>query len=418
MHVEKERNIRQSSKIYIGGNTYFSGCVAQNDLLTLQQRAIHSTIMAAPDLTAIVRELAESERKLRDIEKDIVGIEIAVNDLKTKMQKINKAAKSTEDEKREAQEAYVQEHGKLQELLREQETMEIKVVDLRRQKLTHLAVIKTEEDEARANNNTYEVLAPRDTNMQGSVINQIPEYNGTFGAEAESFVKLINRTKDQYNWQTRATAYMVRSKLTGAARIFIDNQEREMLPGLDEWDGPVPGGQNLRQMVLGKFSMPTTAAAATSAVEELKQETQETMDSFYERTRFAVDKLLFSVAKTTPEEKQMYQNLFQTQVYIFFKAGLLPNYRTKIFSAAGNQIPTTAVALLEAARNAEREVNTGKKLLLPKEIFNIEGCNVDKHTDANNQTADAESSISGTRTNSLLDVSTLKLQIEELQRQF
>ena len=126
--------------------------------------------MAAPDLTAIVRELAESERKLRDIEKDIVGIEIAVNDLKTKMQKVNKAAKSTEEEKREAQEAYVQEHGKLQELLREQETMEIKVVDLRRQKLTHLAVIKTEEDEARANNNTYEVLAPRDTNMQGSVI--------------------------------------------------------------------------------------------------------------------------------------------------------------------------------------------------------------------------------------------------------
>ena len=227
-----------------------------------------------------MRELAESERKLRDIEKDIVGIEIAVNDLKTKMQKINKAAKSTEDEKREAQEAYVQEHGKLQELLREQETMEIKVVDLRRQKLTRLAVIKTEEDEARANNNTYEVLAPRDTNMQGSVINQIPEYNGTFGAEAESFVKLINRTKDQYNWQSRPTAYMVRSKLTGAARIFIDNQEREMLPGLDEWDGPVLGGQNLRQMVLGKISMPTTAAAATSAVEELKQETQETMDSF------------------------------------------------------------------------------------------------------------------------------------------
>ena len=140
-----------------------------------------------------------------------------------------------------------------------------------------------------------------------------------------------------------------------------------MLPGLDEGDGPVPGGQNLRQMILGKFSMPTTAAAATSAVEELKQETQETVDSFYERTRFAVDKLLFSVAKTTPEEKQMYQNLFQTQVYIFFKAGLLPNYRTKIFSAAGNQIPTTAVALLEAARNAEREENAGKKLLLPKE---------------------------------------------------
>lgn len=381
----------------------------------------------AADLTTIIKDLSIAEKQLLDVEKNIAGLEISVTDLKSKMQKISKSTKSSDEEKREAQADYVAEQEKLKEQISQQEELENRVVNLRRQKVQLLNAIKTEETEARAGNGAaYEVLRPRDTNMQGSAVSQIPEYNGSFGADAESFVKLIDRTKEQYNWLSRPTAYMVRSKLTGSARIFIDNQEREMLPGIDEWDGPVPGGMNLRQMLLEKFSLPITAAAATNAVEELKQEQQETVDSFYERTRFAVDKLLFSVAKTTPEQKLTYQTLFQTQVYIFFKAGLLPSYRTRIFSAATTQIPTTAKAVLEAARNAEREVNAGKKVLTPKMVCQLDYGNPNPSSQEEMETREARNadkqlstSISGESNDSkTLEVETLKLQVEELQRQF
>ena len=371
------------------------------------------------DLAEVIAELSRAEKKLLDAERNFTGIEISVKDVKAKMQKINAATKSTDEDKREIQQTYAEEHEKLKEAITIQEKYESEVVRLRRRKIELLKAIKTEEEQTRATGGpTYEVLTPRDANMQGSVISQIPEFSGTFGAEAESFIKLIDRTKDQYNWQSRPTAYMVRSKLTGAARMFIDNQEREMLPGLDEWDGIVTEGVNLRQMLLDKFALPITAAAATTAVEELKQEPQESVDSFYERTRFAVDKLLFSVAKNTPEEKRMYQTLFQTQVYIFFKAGLLPSYRTKIFSAAQGQIPNTAVALLEAARNAEREVNAGKKNITPKMVcqVNYGSPDVPEKEDHDKEITYSNTSISDA--DNSIEFETLKGQVAELQRQF
>ena len=377
----------------------------------------------AADLTAVIRNLSKAERTLIAVETDISGLEISVNDLKNQMQRVNKSSKTSDEEKRAAQENYAAETEKLKEELRKQEALETEIFTLRKQKIDLLKAIKTEEDEARvAGGPTYEVLSPRDSNsnMQGSVISQIPEYNGAFGAEAESFVKLIDRTKDQYNWLSKPTAYMVRTKLTGAARTFVDNQEKEMLTGIDEWDGDVLEGKNLKQMLLDKFAMPITAAAATTAVEELKQENQESVDSFYERTRFAVDKLLFNVARTTAEEKKTYQTLFQTQVYIFFKAGLLSTYRTKIFSAPQNLIPVTAVALLEAARNAEREINIGKKNISPKAIFSADNVNPEIAETSVSKAADSgsNSTISGPTRDSTLEVETLKLQVAELQKQF
>ena len=70
-----------------------------------------------------------------------------------------------------------------------------------------------------------EVLLPKHIpQMQGSIIGQLPEFSGSYVADAEAFVKLIDSTKDQHNWQSRQTTQMVRSKLTGQARLFVDNQ--------------------------------------------------------------------------------------------------------------------------------------------------------------------------------------------------
>ena len=284
-----------------------------------------------------------------------------------------------------------------------------------------LQEIKTEEENTNRQDPNYEVLAPREAPMQGSVISQIPEYNGAFGSDAESYIKLIDRTKDQYSWSSKATAQMVRSKLTGAARLFVDNQEKALISGIDNWDGLVAGGKNLRQMLLDKFAMPVSAVAATDAIDDLKQEQNETVDSFYERTRFAVDKLLFNVPKGSEDEKRTYRMLFQTQVFIFFKAGLLTSYRAKIFSAAQTQIPITAEALLEAARNAEREMNAGKKILSPKNLCLMEYGNPDQITDKTSISAETPGSGPESNTvssSSSLEMEGIKSQIAELQRQF
>ena len=70
--------------------------------------------------------------------------------------------------------------------------------------------------------------------------------------------------------------------------------------------------------------------------------------------------------------------MFQNHTFIFFKAGLLPRYTEKIFSASGTRVPQTASELLEAARNAEREAGKGKRDIFPRAIHAVE--NLKKET--------------------------------------
>ena len=328
------------------------------------------------ELEKLLGDLVAKETEVLQKEKDIAGIEINVAELNKNLKAVHKNAKSTAEEKQEAELQYATEQEKLKVELASLATLEVDVVRMRRRKMQLLESIKTEEARNRTGDHVYDVPnreTTGDGKMQGSIISQIPSFDGTFGSDAESFVKYIDRTKDQFSWQSKATAQMVRSKLTGAARLFVDNQEKELIIGIDEWDGAVPGGKNLREMLLGKFALPVSAVAATNAIEDLKQEANEAVDSFYERTRFAVDKLLFNVPKGTQDEKANFRRLFSTQVFIFFKAGLLQTYRSKIFSAAQTQIPTDALSLLEAARNAERETTTNKhRNITPKKLCEME----------------------------------------------
>ena len=315
-------------------------------------------------LEVVLQELLDAEQELIQRETETAGIDISVSALKTQMSNVNKNAKSTEEEKRAIQQQYKDEAEKLKIRLEADTQLEIKIIRLRQEKQRLLSKVKNEDE-------GYDVLNPKPApQMQGSVIGQLPEFSGSYGADAEAFVKLIDRTKDQQNWQSRQTAQMVRSKLTGQARLFVDNQEKEFIPGLDEWDNDVPNGQNLRQMLLAKFALPVSAIAATNAIEHLKQEPNEYVDSFYERVRYSVDKLLYNLPKSSPVEIGNYRQIFTTQVFIFFKAGLLPLYSTKIFSAAVP--PTNAHELLEAARNAEREVQGGRKAITPKQLCELQ----------------------------------------------
>ena len=354
------------------------------------------------ELEKLLGDLVAKETEVLQKEKDVTGIEINVAELNKNLKAVHKNAKATAEEKQEAELQYAREQEKLKVELASLATLEVEVVRMRRRKMQLLESIKTEEARNRTGDHVYDVPnrdGAGDGKMQGSIISQIPSFDGTFGSDAESFVKYIDRTKDQFSWQSRGTAQMVRSKLTGAARLFIDNQEKELINGIDEWDGAVPEGKNLREMLLEKFALPVSAVAATNAIEDLKQETNEAVDSFYERTRFAVDKLLFNVPKGTQDEKTNYRRLFGTQVFIFFKAGLLQTYRAKIFSAAQTQIPTDSLSLLEAARNAERETSTNKhRNITPKKLCEIEYGIKQEKEESQEQTEENESkppSVSG-----------------------
>ena len=170
-------------------------------------------------LEVVLQELLDAEQELIQRETETAGIDISVSALKTQMSNVNKNAKSTEEEKRAIQQQYKDEAEKLKIRLEADTQLEIKIIRLRQEKQRLLSKVKNEDED-------YDVLNPKPApQMQGSVIGQLPEFSGSYGADAEAFVKLIDRTKDQQNWQSRQTAQMVRSKLTGQARLFVDNQE-------------------------------------------------------------------------------------------------------------------------------------------------------------------------------------------------
>ena len=308
----------------------------------------------------VIANLLATESNLLKIEVELTGLQVAYTELKNQLLQITSAATSSEASKKEAQQKVRDEQKKITKKLEDQAKAESKVLQLRVSKKEILARIKAEQNEP-----AYDVLEPRPTShqIQGSIINQIPVYSGAYGDDCESFIRLIDRTMNQQGWTSKATAQVVRSKLAGEAALFADNQEKELKPGLENWDEPQADGDNFRTMLLNRFTLPTSELAATEALEGLKQGIKESVDVFYERTRYAIDKLLAKIPKQTQEEKANFQAMFKTQTFVFFKAGLKPSYRTKIFSAPQAQIPLNATDLLQAARNAEREsLNQAKQI--------------------------------------------------------
>lgn len=319
------------------------------------------TMEDGTELQDIIAQLSTLEKEMVELEIKLAGSQVAGSELHSQLMKITSSTTASEEAKAEAQRKFKNEKIRYKELLDEQQFLEIKIHDLRVKKRTKIATIKAEEDAERL----YDEPAPLrpappipvQPPIQGSVISQIPTYGGEKGDACETFVRLIDRTKSQQNWKSKATAEIVRTKLKDEAQLFIDNQEKELVQGIENWDEPQANGENLRQMLLNRFTIPTSELAATEALEGLKQGNKETVDMFYERTRYAVDKLLSKSPKTTDAERESFQHMFRTQIFIFFKAGMKASYRTKIFSAPQGQIPLTSQELLQAARNAERESN-------------------------------------------------------------
>ena len=214
-------------------------------------------------------------------------------------------------------------------------------------------------------------LPTMDSAVQGSQISSIPVFDGSPGVDGDAWIRTVDRAKDQFNWTSRQTAQTARNRLTGEARLFVDNQEMEGLPGTQDWD---QGSANLRDMLLDKFGYRYNAATAAHALEDLKQTASDTVDQFYEKVRFSVSKFMADQEKTGAHLKA-YQNMFQKLTYTHFKGGLFSSYRQAIFSSTSERQPTTPLQLLEAARSAELEAGKSKKDLVFKKVTEVTAAN-------------------------------------------
>ena len=194
---------------------------------------------------------------------------------------------------------------------------------------------------------------------QGSQIAHIPTFKGDFGPKAENWLRIIDRSQNQYSWTDLQTALIARSKLEEKAQLFVDNQEKEMVKGINSWNDTTQDFEPLRVQLENTFTIPSSASAASTAIQDLKQGS-DSVQMFYEKCRYAVDKFLYRIPKETEPEKENYKMNFQHNLWIFFRGGLSRKYTEIIFSAMNKNQPQTAEQLLKVARASELEMNKAK----------------------------------------------------------
>lgn len=272
-----------------------------------------------------------------------MGVEIMVADLEAQIMTLE----MDEDQRKMKQDAYKVEVDKLKGLNDKMYNLEMKLLE-----------VMEERKEAESQLAGTGITTTTSSSVQGGQISAIPSYDGTPGAEAEKWVRMIDRFKENFNWSSNQTAQTVRNKLTGEAALFVDNQDDEGIPHTDTWD---EGDLNLRQMLLQKFGPTLSESTSSHAVDDLQQGANELVDPFYERVRYAVTQFLYGMKRANNFDRAAYSRIYGRLVYNFFKAGIYSTYRQRIFNGAANTHPKTHGDLLTAARAVELEAGKSKK---------------------------------------------------------
>lgn len=308
--------------------------------------------------------IQSSQKTIRDLREAILGLNISVNDLSLKILEEG----LTDVTREEIQADYAKDQQKMSETQDKLTQAEQKMADLMIQKNSLMTKIANLPHPIPIPGPGDPPPGPRqDHGVQGSQISSIPLFDGGVGVDGEAWIRMVDRAKDQFGWTSRQTAQTVRNRLLGEARMFVDNQEDEGIPGTLEWDETE---NNLRAMLIDKYGFTYSAATAAHALEDLKQNNSETVDQFYERVRFAVSKFLADMDKTGANA-ETYRNMFQRLTFTHFKGGIFQQYRVAIYSSVSARQPTTARALLEAARSAELEAGKSRKDVVFKKVAEV-----------------------------------------------
>lgn len=276
---------------------------------------------------------------------------------------------STETARRNAQSALQASTQQLAKLRKEVSKLTLDIVKDIQDQTAHVTRVKQEANAAggipvqpvdppAAGGLAPQVQPVAPVSVQGSQQATIPQFSGVPGEDAEGWVKLVARAKIQFNWSSMLTAQTVRQKLTGSARLWADCNDAELKPGMLTWD---EGEKNLKQLILDRFSITVSAVAAAHSLDNLKQRAEESVDEFYDRVRYAVEKILTNEPKTTAEERTAFLHMFKMLCKMYFHAGMLARYREGLFNMPVANQPKDAEELLEAARSAELEAGRSKK---------------------------------------------------------
>ena len=190
----------------------------------------------------------------------------------------------------------------------------------------------------------------------GSQLNIVQPYDGS--TDVHLWIAHLERTQTQFGWNDATLATAAQSKLTGdaAAWLLAQTKANKLFP---RFYNVAHEDTSLRPALIARFGERIRQLAALDAVSDLHQRAGETIDAFYDRTRIAIDRLnyLYTAAQ---KAEQAYLDHFHIQVFVYFGQGMLEEVRNKVLASVNP--PVTDVALLEAARAVEAELNRTKKL--------------------------------------------------------
>ena len=186
-----------------------------------------------------------------------------------------------------------------------------------------------------------EILAYRMA-VQGGQLNTLVSYSGEEGIEVEAWIQAVETAKSTFEWTNAQTAGAAKSKLTGAAQLWL-LCETEDGTAFDQWP-------DLKTAIKSRFTMAINEQIASNAIAELKQKEDESVASFYDRCRRAVQKKNYSVTDAT-KQTDPYKNQVKVDVLLFFLAGLKPTIKHRF----PQPHPTTLDDAVKAAKAIESE---------------------------------------------------------------
>lgn len=200
--------------------------------------------------------------------------------------------------------------------------------------------------------------------VSGGQLSAINEFSGDPKKDIDVWLEQIDNFATQFQWTDANTAAAAKAKLTDKAAFWLASQ-RKMNKTYPRWktgDGAVAEAEKLRVALRKRFKPTVTAVEATQAIIGLKQKENETVQEFYDRVVWAVDRKNYKILDKTTDA---YQESRDSDIFAFFGAGLKEKIAT--IAMSGGDAPDTHEALLERAVTIEISHEKGRG------VFAIEG---------------------------------------------
>ena len=209
-----------------------------------------------------------------------------------------------------------------------------------------------------------DIMAQDPPKMNGAHMSQVPRYAGEEGQACLNWLEQMNSVGTLVGWNNEQKARLGMIKLDGPAADWI-RAEKIMGNLPDSWDdveaavGPpvVRAAIGIHNRIKNRFGKTKTTATAVDAIMNLRQKQGESVSTFYDRVRLAVDEKNY---KTTEAEKTVaaYQKSLAEDTKIFLLAGLKDDLRNRVLGVPNP--PDSLTDVMTILRAAEAEIGASK----------------------------------------------------------